>query len=53
MTHQEIMAIAQLVLAKQGKQRNEDFARGFLDGVHYMEILHEIRLSECTEQREA
>ena len=53
MTHQEIMAIAHLVLTKQGKQWNDDFALGFLDGVHYMEILHEIRLNECTEQRES
>lgn len=45
--HQEIFAIAHLWQTAKGQIPSDEFAQGFLQGVHYMEILHEIRVMEA------
>lgn len=46
MDHQEIFAIAHMLQTAKGQIPSEEFAQGFLQGIHYMEILNEIRIQE-------
>lgn len=46
MDHQEIFAIAHMLQIAKDQVPTDEFAQGFLHGVHYMEILHEIRVME-------
>ena len=46
MDHQEIFAIAHMLQTAKGQIPSEEFAQGFLQGIHYMEILNEIRVQE-------
>ena len=44
--HQEIFAIAHMLQTAKGQIPSDEFAQGFLQGIHYMEVLHEIRVME-------
>ena len=46
MDHQEIFAIAHMLQTAKGEIPSDEFAQGFLQGIHYMEVLHEIRVME-------
>lgn len=49
MDHNEILAIADMVRTAKGGIPSEEFAQRFLQGVRYMEILHERRVMETPE----
>ena len=42
MDHQEIFAIAHMLQTAKGQIPSDEFAQGFLQGIHYMKSLNEI-----------